>query len=211
MDAWHKAILKKFGFAAKHLNITYNPWIITTWRESDYPELAKNDEHLQSKLDKIYEEIAQTTKKTVNMPVSQQMLLGSASFIAQSKAHNILTLLGMSEMAKRSTGDSNSTNGFHAVGIGQSAETINDTTLEDEVGRKAIGSRTVVNQTERYGSVFNSADVTNPPRDISEAGILTANALGILIMRVTSVPVSLPVGLLLTLQTNVTHQNGIEI
>ena len=204
---WDQAVKDKFGFDAKHLHISSNTWILQTFKKSEYPEL-KNDSKLLSKLDKITKELCSTSKNTVNPPQSTQVITPHGT-IQQEK--NILTLAGMTEMAKRSTGETDTTNTHHAIGTGTTAETINDDELETEIGRIPIGTKATVNQTERYGSVFESTDIDNPPQDISEAGIFTADADGLLIMRVTATPIALPAGLLLAIQTNVTHQNGTEI
>lgn len=206
MDNWKKAVQDKFGFDPKHLNITIGRWIIESWDKSIYPELAKNDNNLQSKLDKLHEEFVESSKQSEG-PLTQELIVGKHHYIARSEGVNILTNIGMNEMGKRSTAESSSTNTHHAIGTGTTTETISDTVLETEVGRKVIGTRNVVNQTERYSTAFTSADIT-PPQNISEAGILTEAALGVLIMRITATPVELDTGKVITLQTNITHQNG---
>ena len=205
---WAQAVKDKFGFDPEHLHLSSNVWIFQTFKKSDYN--LKNDHNLLSRLDKITKELCSTEKNTVHPPQSTQIIMPKGC-IQQEKKYNILTLAGMNEMAKRSTDDTDTHNTHHGIGTGTTAETINDTTLETEIGRIEIGTRAVVNQTERYGSVFDSNDIDNPPQDITEAGIFTADANGILIMRVTNVAIALPAGLQLAIQTNVTHQNGTEI
>ena len=205
---WGQAVKDKFGFDPQHLHLSSNIWILQTFKKSDYN--LKNDNKLLSRLDKITQELCNTTKNTINPPQSTQIITPTGP-IQQEKKYNILTLAGMAEMGKRSTGQTDSENTHHAIGTGTTAETINDDALETEIGRIEIGTRAVVNQTERYGSVFDSDDIDNPPQDITEAGILTADADGILVMRVTNVAIALPEGLQLAIQTNVTHQNGTEI
>lgn len=211
MDNWRKSVYDKFGFDPMHLNITVGRWIIESWDKSQFPELAKNDNNLTSKLDKLHKEFAESSKKQEG-PLTQELIVGQHHYIAQRKGVNILTNVGMNEMGKRSTAESSTTNTHHAIGTGTTTETISDTTLETEVGRKVIGTRNVVNQTERYSTAFTSADLTvAAPQNISEAGILTLAALGVLIVRITATPVELDVGKVITLQTNITHQNGTEV
>lgn len=210
MSNWEKAVKEKFGFGAKHLNISHNVWIWELWDKEQYPELAKNDNNLLNKLDKLHKEFAESAKKSEG-PILQEFINGKSHYIARREGPNILTNDGMNEMGKRSTGETSTTNDFHGVGTGTTTETVSDVSLETEVGRKIIGTKQVVNQTERYGTAFTSDGITEPPQFISEAGIFTLLVAGIMIMRITATPVELDVGKILTLQTNVTHQNGTEI
>ena len=198
----------------KHFSFSRNLWTLITWQKDEVPFL-KNNKHLLTNIDKLISEMLNTDRKTTVKPDQIQLLNGSPTNTKiikyQNNIENILTNLGMSEMAKRSTGATASHNTHHAVGTGLTAETLNDATLETEVGRKEIGSALVSNQTERYGSSFSYEDVGSENRDITEAGILTAAVNGILILRITSDPQPLTEDRLITVQTNVSHQNGIEI
>jgi len=206
---WEKAVYDKFGFRAEHLTLSHSVWIVSSWDKAIYPELA-NDNNLISKLDRLFKEQAESPKQNEG-PLTNELIAGKNHFIQQSKAKNILTNVGMTEMAKRSTAETATTNDFHGVGTGTTTETVSDIILEAEVGRKIIGSKTTVNQTERYASSFSDTDITSPPQDISEAGIFTLISGGILIMRITATPVELDLGKLVTVQTNITHQNGTEL
>ena len=112
-------------------------------------------------------------------------------------------------MAKRSTAESATTNTHHAIGSGVNAENLADTVLQTELARKAILSRQTVGTTERYASAFAPADIANPPQNITEAGIFTAAADGVLVARVTLPPTQLAVGKIITVSTTVTHENGV--
>ena len=111
-------------------------------------------------------------------------------------------------MAKRSTGDSSLTNTHHAVGTGTTTPALADTALQTESARKEIASRLVQNETERYGSSFVSSDFSGLPLDIAEAGILTASSGGILMLHVTSDAFEMDTGGIMTVQTNLTHENA---
>lgn len=209
MDEWEKAVQLKFGCSPEHLNVSKSVWIWELWNKKEFPELEKNDNNLMSKLDKLHEEFAESAKKNEG-PLSQEFISAQYRFIAKREGPNILVNGGMNEMGKRSTGETTSTNTNHAIGTGTTTETVNDTALETEVATKVIGTRNVVNQTERYSTAFSSADIT-PPEDISEAGIFIGGFGTIMIMRITATPIELDVGKILTIQTNVTHQNGTEV
>ncbi len=206
MSNWEKAVQEKYGFDAAHLHTSHNMWIIESWDNKIYPELINNSS-LTSKLDKLHQDLAQSNKINEG-PLSQQLLTGQLSFI---KKPNILTNIGMNEMAKRSTGETSSVNSYHAIGIGSTSETISDVALENEVGRKIIGSQSTVNQTERYSTSFGDTDIVLPPETISEAGIFTELVGGILIARITAIPVILDTGIFITILTNVIHENGVAL
>jgi len=206
LNSWEKAVKKKYGIIAQHLTISKSSWILETWNKNQYPELT-NDKHLLSKLNKLHQELPKKSEG----PDTQQLILGKSKFIAQRKGNNILTLLGMNEMAKRATGETSTINSHHRIGIGTTTENTADTELELEEGSLTIGSADVINQTERYATAFADTDVTSPlPINITEAGIFTAETLGILIMRITFIPIILDVEKIITIQTNVTHENGID-
>jgi len=209
-EDWNSIVHKKLGFDAKHLTLSHSTWIIESWDKSLYPELIKNDSSLLSKLDKLHQNLA-TSPKLNEGPLTRQLITGKNHFIQQSIGKNILTSEGMTEMSKRSTGQTSSINDYHAVGTGTTTETIADLILENEIGRKVIGTKNTVNQTERYSTSFADIDITAPPQFISEAAIFTEMAGGIMIMRITGVPVELDIGKLVSVLTTVTHQNGVEL
>lgn len=208
-NEWNKAVKKHFGFDASHLSISHGLWIIESWDKKQYPELAINDDQLLNKIDKLHTELV--AKKRNEGPLTQELISGKMHFLTKKSIGKcILTNVGMNEMAKRSTDNTSTTNTHHAIGTGTTTETVGDTSLQTQVGIKVIGTRDVVNQTERYGTSFTGGDIS-PPKNITEAGIFTAISGGILIMRITTTPVNLDIGKIITIQTNVTHQNGIEI
>ena len=208
-----------FGVKPIHLTISHNIWTIARWDAAQYSEL-KNDQNLLRKLEKIWLEIAGTDRKgTIEAPLSCSVINGiiphrelkyPGPLSFEDKLSNILTNVGMAEMGKRSTAEVTTTNTHHAVGTGVTAEAVGDTALETEVGRVAIGTRVVVNQTERYGSAFADSDIAPVPSTITEAGILTLVAGGVLILRVTAAGQVLDTGNIITVQTNVSHQNGTQ-
>ena len=206
-----KACLAKFGLDPEHLTIIFNLWSFATWQQDDVPYF-ENRKGLLNNLDRVWAELKETDRNTTVKPLSACAINGMPipKIVNLSKdIPNILPNLGMAEMAKRSTAESTTTNTHHAIGTGTTAAALGDTILQTEVGRKVIGDRVTVNQTERYGTAFTSSDIT-PPKTITEAGVLTLASLGILILHVIGAGQLLDTGLIVTVQTNITHANGTQ-
>jgi len=188
-------------------------WNMALWNEADYPELAINDQHLLGKIDKIFAEIAATDRNTIIEPLQMEIKHGSKSFFAQTKQKNIIPSIALTEMAKRSVGSSTTTNMAHAIGTDNTTPSLTDTLLGAEIFRKAIGTKTVASQTERYGSAFTGSELGSPPQNIVEAGlftVLTSNT-PIIGAHVTFTVFILDVGKIFTLQTNISHKNGVAL
>lgn len=202
----------KIGLDPIHISITTNLWTFATWKEDDVPYL-ENKKGLLNKLDALWNELQDTDRNTTVKPLSVTGINGCMPpkiVTYQAGVPNILPNVGMAEMGKRSTAEVSTTNTHHAIGTGVTAAALTDTTLETEVGRKVIGDRVVVNQTERYGTAFVSADVT-PPQTITEGGVLTDPTTGVLILHVIGAGQLLDTGLIVTVQTNITHANGTQV
>ena len=122
---------------------------------------------------------------------------------------NHITFTGLSEYARRNTGETTTTNSHVAIGTGTTAENELDTSLEVEVGRKAIGQRAAVGGTERYQTTFVAADVSTPPQQITEAGIFTASTAGLMMARiVTDTPLELSNTESIIVSIHTTHKRG---
>jgi len=197
-----------YGKDPKHLTISASSWSLMTWDEDEVK--LENGPRLLETLDKLRGEIIQDLeagKMTTARPISAQVLVPRFPNM-KKPIPNIMTTAGMAEMAKRSTGETTTTNTHHGIGTGTTTETVADTTLESEDIRKVIGSRSVSGTVERYATAFHSSDFTGLPKDITEAGIFTAATDGILIVRVTSDAETMSSGRVLTVGTNITHENG---
>jgi hypothetical protein len=215
---YRKLFKKKFGYDPVHAHIYDNPWIISTWKSDEVTELVelqhkgeelyqKNPKFADSKqfdfLNKLWQELKSTTRNTVIRPASNPII-----------KLNVLTLAGMTEMGKRSTAESSSTNSHMNIGTGTTPEQETDSTtysnsLQTQLARIAVGSRATVNQQERYSAAFsNPTHVTGSP-NISEAGINTHASSGIQIARVTFPAESLPNGYTKAFQALINHRNGV--
>ena len=206
-----RLILKNMlGVTPEHLTLSQSFWNLGLWKQDEVPFL-ENNSRLIHNLDKLHREMMATDRKTTVKPEMIQLIGAKNRAIKYRKnIPNILTNAGMAEMAKRSTGQSSLTNTHHAVGTGTTTPTLQDTALQTESARKEIGTRLVQNQTERYGSSFLHSDFSGLPLDIAEAGLLTASSGGILILHVTSDAFEVDTGSIMTVQTNITHENGDE-
>jgi len=196
---------KLAGGVSRHVNLQTDNWIITKWRE-DEVDFAKNPTHIVDNHEKLLREILDcegNPRKTV-LPTQVDI------------ANNILTTTGLAESAKRDTGET-STSVTH-VGIGTSsvAEAESQTTLgsEDSGGsyaRRALasaGQRKVVNQTAKYGMLWQDSHISGVPLTIKEAGLFTAATSGIMHARVVFTDFTLSSGDLFVVQVNELHQNG---
>ncbi len=203
-----------------HLHLSQNLWTLILWKKDEVPYLENNGRLLHN-LDKLTLELSATDRKTTAKPEMVQIITHDRALKYQQK-HNILTNVGMAEMARRSTGESDKPNSYHHIGSDASAENLGNDQMGAELTRKVIGTRTSIGQTERYGSAFASSEITTLPASIAEAGISNydpadssmTEAWGpngpILILRVTSDPFEMNANRIFTVQTNVTHQNGFE-
>ena len=130
------------------------------------------------------------------------------------KGNNVITQAGLREIALRNLPNtvSPTRNTHHAVGTGTRLEGLSDTVLQAEVGRKAIVSSAEFAGAERYASFFARGDVGNQDRQITEAGIFTAAADGILFCRFTTTqPLIINADDTLTISTTISHVNGTQI
>jgi hypothetical protein len=132
-------------------------------------------------------------------------------------ADNILTLIGLTESAKRDTGETSTTLTHNSIGTDSTTATESDTNLasEDSGGsyaRKAYatdGQRKVSSQTAKYGMLWDDGDISGAPLSIKESGVHwhVSNASSIH-ARVTFTTFSLTTGDLFVTQINELHQNG---
>jgi len=132
-------------------------------------------------------------------------------------ADNILTLIGLTESAKRDTGEVSTTLTHNSIGTDSTTATDSDTDLtsEDSGGsyaRKAYasaGQRKVSSQTAKYGMLWDDGDISGAPLSIKESGVHWHVSNGSSMhARVTFTTFSLTSGDLFVTQINELHQNG---
>lgn len=184
----------------QHVSLSVDVWTIAKFRQDDFnPRRNK----IIDEFEKWAEEFKQnptTTCKPIQMEVT----------------NNILTLTGLTESAKRDTAETSTSVRYMGIGNGSTAESESQTALVAEFSgapyaRKDLsvdGQRKVVNQTAKYGVVWDDGDVPSVPTTIREAGLFTASSNGIMHARVLHSDFSLASGDLYVVQINELHANG---
>ena len=176
-----------------HVTKTRAEWTIQTWHPDDI-DFSKT-KNLIRLLDKLKE-----TKEV--KPISSVDKL------------NVITTAGLKQMSLRNLPGSHTRtqNTHHAVGIGTRLENLADESLQSQVGIKEITSSAEQAGAERYASYFARGDVGDQDRQLTEFGIFTAAADGILFCRATtSQPYAVSNTATVTASTRITHRNGTQI
>ena len=190
---------------SRHVNLQTDNWIMTKWRE-DEVDFAKNPTCIVDNHEKLLQEILEcegNPGKTV-LPTQVEV------------ANNILTTAGLTESAKRDTGETSTTITHVGLGTSNTAEAESQTALGAELSggsyaRRALasaGQRKVVNQTSKYGMLWQDSNVNPLPLTLKEAGLFTASTSGVMHARVVFTDFALSSGDLFVVQINELHQNG---
>ncbi|UVF62228.1 tail-collar fiber protein [Nitrososphaeria virus YSH_1032793] len=206
---------KKHGFPLGHSNISNNKWTVATWKELEVPYLRPENPSLINELDSLWHEIANTDRKTTILPEQASIKFGvDHEYILDynQRLDNILTSVGMTDMAKNRTAESSNGTSHIAVGDNATAEALGNTALGNELDRKAWSEKITVNQTERYAGSFVRSDFGSDVT-LTEAGGFTDSGGGsnILVFRVTFTGKPIASGQIMTAQVAVTHVNGTVI
>lgn len=193
---------KVAGGVSRHVNLQTDHWIITKWR-ADEVDFEKNSTSIVDYHEKLLQEIVDNPHTTV-LPTQVEV------------TNNILTTAGLTESAKRDTGETSTTIDYVGVGTSSTAEAESQTSLgsEDSGGSYARrqlsvnGQRKVVNQTAKYGMLWQDSHVSAVPITLKEAGLFTASTGGIMHARVVFSDFTMNSGDLFVVQVNELHQNG---
>ena len=190
---------------SEHISVKHDVWTLSGWRED---EVQFNRNHIIDEVEKLQLELANdiiNNKHTAPMPTYFE------------NADNILTLIGLTESAKRDTGETSTSLTHNSIGTDSTAATESDTNLASEdtggsYARKAYasaGQRKVSSQTAKYGMVWDDGDISGAPLSIKESGgHWHASDASKLHARVTFTTFSLTSGDLFVTQINELHQNG---
>ena len=190
---------------SRHVNLQTDNWIMTKWR-ADEVDFIKNPTTIVDQHEKLLTEILNcdgNPGKTV-LPTQVEV------------ANNILTTAGLTESAKRETGETSTTIDYCGIGTSSTAEAESQTSLgsEDSGGSYARrrfstqGQRKVVNQTAKFGVLWQDSHVSGVPLTIKEAGLFTAATSGVMHARVVFSDFAMSSGDLFVVQINELHQNG---
>ena len=190
---------------AEHISVKHDVWTLSGWKEN---EVQFNPNHIIDQVEKIQLELANdliNNKHTTPMPIYFE------------NADNILTLIGLTESAKRDTAEVATSLTHNSIGTSATTPTESDVGLiaEDTGGSYARrsyasnGQRKVISQTAKYGMLWQDTQVSAVPLSIRESGVHWASTgSSTLHARVTFTTFSMTSGDLFVTQINELHQNG---
>jgi hypothetical protein len=101
---------------------------------------------------------------------------------ARVRRRNLIVTVGKNHMADQMSDSGETAMSHIAIGTGTTAPVVGNTTLETEVARAALDSKTQNNNVVTYVATFGAGVGTGA---ITESGILNAAAAGTLLNRVT--------------------------
>ncbi len=189
----------------EHVWSTTNKWTLSLWNE-DTVKLSGS--RIIDQVEQLEKELADDIINNTNRAVRPKGLVCT---------DNIITNIGLTESAKRDTGEVSTTLTHNSIGTGTTTPTVSDTGLQTEdtggsYARQAYasaGQRKVSNQTAKYGMLWNDGDVSSVPITITESGVHWNVSTGNTIhARVTFTAFSMTTGDLFVTQINELHQNG---
>ena len=211
-----RTILASNGQTVEDINIDFSPgnehislqtdlWTLSAFKEN---EIKFSENHIIDEIEKYQQELyndLDNKKSTTPRPIYYE------------NAYNIITSIGLTQSAKRDTGEVSTTNTHNSIGTGSTSVTEADIGLatEDSGGSYARrsyasnGQRKVSAQTAKYGMLWTDSTVSAVPITIRESGVHWASTGSSTIhARVTFTAFSMTSGDLFVTQINELHQNG---
>lgn len=188
-----------------HYHAKKDQWAMSAWKQD---EVSLNPRHIIDEIEKLEYEL-------YNDMINQRVTTVRPSYF--SVEDNILTLIGLTQSAKRDVAEVSTSNRYISLGSNATAATENDTQLGTEFSgapyaRKDLsvdGQRKVFNQTAKYGVMFDDGDVTSVPVDIKEAGLHWASSgNNNMHAHVTFTTFNMQSGDLFVIQINELQENG---
>ena len=145
-------------------------WILTGWREND---VQFNKNHIIDQMEKLERDLYNDLINNKNTCPRPDYL---------ENVNNIITLIGLTESAKRDTAEVSTSISHNSLGTSATAAAESQTDLVAEVAggtptyaRKSFatdGQRKVINQTAKYGMLWDDGDIdVTPAVDIKESGL----------------------------------------
>jgi hypothetical protein len=183
-------------------------WIITGWKEN---EIQFNKNH-------IIDEIEKLEKDIYNDLINDKNTCPRPDYFC--KIDNILTLIGLTESAKRDTAEVSTSITHNSLGTSATTATESQIDLVAEVsggtptyarkGFAADGQRKVINQTAKYGMLWDDGDIdVTPAVDIKESGLhWDVSAASKMHARVTFTTFTFDAGDLFVIQMNELQANA---
>ena len=194
-----------FKAGNEHVSLQTDLWTLSAFKEK---EISFKETHIIDEIEKYQQELLNdlsNNKHTTARPIYYE------------NAYNIITSIGLTQSAKRDTGEVSTTNTHNSIGTGSTSVTEADIGLatEDSGGSYARrsyasnGQRKVSSQTAKYGMLWQDSNVSAVPITIRESGVHWASTGSSTIhARVTFTAFSMSSGDLFVTQINELHQNG---
>lgn len=104
----------------------------------------------------------------------------NGDIIETKEFKNLIVSTGKDFIAQRMKDDITNVMSHMAVGTGDTAATLSDTTLETEIDRNALDSTTVTDNDVTYVATYPAGDATGA---LTEAGIFNASSAGVMLCR----------------------------
>ena len=189
----------------EHVSLQTDLWTMSAWKEN---EIQFKGTQIIDQIEKVQSELLNDIingKNTTPRPIYYE------------NAYNKLTLIGLTESAKRDTDEVATSLTHNSIGTSATTATESDVGLiaEDTGGSYARrsyasnGQRKVVSQTAKYGMLWQDTQVSSVPLSIRESGVHWASTgSSTLHARVTFTTFSMTSGDLFVTQINELHQNG---
>ena len=194
-----------YANGSEHIATQHDIWTVSGWKEN---EVQLKGTHIIDQMEKLQLELA-------NDLVNDKNTTARPTYF--ENVDNVITLIGLTESAKRDTGEVSTTLTHNSIGTGTTAASESDTDLETEdtggsyarLAYASVGQRKVASQTAKYGMLWDDSTVSSAPITITESGINwhLSNASSIH-ARVTFTAFTLTTGDLFVTQINELHQNG---
>ena len=194
-----------FPAGSEHLSIQSDLWTMSAFKSN---EITFRPQYIIDEIEKYQNELLNdlyNNKVTTARPIYYE------------NSYNILTTIGLTQSAKRDTGEVSTTNTHNSIGTSSTTPTEADVGLgaEDSGGSYArrayasAGQRKVVSTTAKYGMLWQDSNVSAVPISIKESGVHWASSGSSNIhARVTFTTFSMSSGDLFVTQINELHQNG---
>lgn len=204
---------RRYGIPLNHVRLSATRWIVSKWSDeafSTFPSITfgKNSNFLEV----IEKQIQEASNDLLNKRNTTFQPLQIESKLSKLiKKYNIHLQGGLTESAKRDTGETSTTIDWIGLGTDGTAELFSQTGLGSAYGsRKQFsvdGYRSTLNQTAKYGMLFTDADLTVPVT-LREAVTFTASTGGIAHHRLQYTDFSMSSGQRIAFAIYELHQNG---
>lgn len=189
----------------EHVHAGVNRWTLSLWNSN---EVKLKGNHIIDQVEQLEKELADDIINGTNKAVVPKGLICT---------DNIITNIGLTESAKRDTGETSTSLTHNSIGTGTTTPTVSDTDLQSEdtggsYARQAYataGQRKVSNQTAKYGMLWDDSKVSAVPISITESGVhWNVSSASTMHARVTFTAFSMTTGDLFVTQINELMQNG---